>query len=144
MKMNQAPEPFWRPLESSPVLPVRRPEPDLQWIHNFQPISPPDSTIPSPKSSSPGVIERPEVEESGPSTGGAWIVVVYDNSVNTYEEVIHILMLATHCTFDEAAIETWEIDHLGKSVVHHGKEDECNNVASVIARIGIKVEVKEE
>ncbi len=97
-----------------------------------------------PRFSSPGTIERPEVEESGPSAGGHWVVVVYDNDKNTFEEVIAILMLATACTFEEAHIETWEIHHLGRSVVHHGKEDECQSAAAVIARIGIKVEVRAE
>lgn len=73
-----------------------------------------------------------------------WIVTVYDNEVNTYEEVTSILMVATGCTLEEAAIETWEIDHIGKSVVHHASEDECTTVARVISKIGIHVEVSKE
>lgn len=94
----------------------------------------------------PGVIERPEVEEDGPSTGGSggWIVTVYDNDVNTFDEVVMILLRATDCSLDEAQIETWEIHHLGRSVVHHGKEDECTDAAHIIAKIGIRVEVSEE
>lgn len=90
------------------------------------------------------MIERPEIEEQSPQTGGHWTVVVFNNDYNTYQEVISILMIATQCTFDEAAMETWEIDHLGKSVVHHGKEDECTRAAEIIRTIGIKVEVREE
>ena len=95
--------------------------------------------------SAPGVIEKPEVEELGPgSAGDSWIVTVFNNEVNTWQEVIAILMVATGCPFEEAYIETWEIDQLGKSVVHHGEEDECQSVASVIAEIGIRVEVSSE
>lgn len=83
-----------------------------------------------------------ELESTGGS-GAEWIVVVYDNDYNTVEEVIHILIAATHCSFEEAAIETWEIHHLGKSVVHHADKEECERVASIIATIGIRVEVKE-
>lgn len=95
--------------------------------------------------SSPGVIERPEVEEIGPGSGGdSWIVTVFNNEVNTWQEVISILMIATGCDFNEAYIETWEVDHLGKSVVHHAEEDECTKVAAVIAEIGIRVEISSE
>ncbi|HWA83634.1 MAG TPA: ATP-dependent Clp protease adaptor ClpS [Fimbriimonadaceae bacterium] len=96
-------------------------------------------------SSAPGVIERPEIEEVGPGSGGdGWIVTVYNNDHNTWQEVIAILMIATGCNFDEAYIETWEIDRLGKSVVHHGAEEECVKAAKVIAEIGIRVEVAAE
>jgi hypothetical protein len=93
----------------------------------------------------PGTIENPELEEleSGPSFGH-WIVTVYNNDHNTYEEVITILMIATGCDLDEASIETWEIDNIGRSVVHHGREDECRDAAEIIGQIGIRVEVSEE
>lgn len=70
-----------------------------------------------------------------------WMVTVYDNETNTYEQVITILMIATGCNAEEAYIEAWEIDHLGRSVVHLASEEECQRVAEIIATIGIQVEV---
>lgn len=97
------------------------------------------------KFSGPAIIESPvEVEETKVQPEREWIVTVFDNEVNTYDEVIAILILATGCTYEEASIETWEIDHLGKSVVHCSSEEECKKVASVIAKIGIYVEVSQE
>lgn len=78
-----------------------------------------------------------------PQEGAGWIVTVFNNETNTWEEVVDILRKATHCTFEEAWNETWEIDHLGMSVVHQGDEAECRRAAAVIATIGIKVEVSE-
>jgi len=72
------------------------------------------------------------------------IVVVYDNDHNTFDEVIDILMRATGCSLHEAQMETWEVHHLGKSVVHHADAEECERVASVIRTIGIRVEVRPE
>ena len=86
-------------------------------------------------------IHEPDLSVSG---YGGWNVTVYNNEVNTYAEVMMILMAATGCTIDEASIETWEIDHLGKSVVHVGKAPECQAVAAVISTIGICVAVLEE
>ena len=81
----------------------------------------------------------------GPGTGNdEHIVIVFNNEHNTYEEVAGILMRATGCNAKEAEIETWEVDHLGKSVVHHGEEKECERIASIIRTIGIKVEVRQE
>ena len=93
----------------------------------------------------PAIIERPEVEEKGPGgSGGHWVVTVFDNDYNSIDQVMLILMKATGCTVREAEIETWEIHNLGKSVVHFGDEEECREVADVIAQIGIRVEVSEE
>jgi len=69
---------------------------------------------------------------------------VFNNEANTYDEVIFILMAATECTPDEAYMETWEIDHLGRSVVHHGGGDECRRAGEIIGTIGIRVEVSQE
>lgn len=95
--------------------------------------------------SRPGILDRPELDQSQQSQAQKhWIVTVFNNEINTYDEVMNILMIATNCSVDEAYMETWEIDHLGQSVVHFGKEKECSAVAEVIRTIGIRVEVSEE
>src|SRR2546423_15624769 len=91
-----------------------------------------------------GTIVLPEKQTAGPGSGqGGYVVIVYNNDHNTYEEVEQILMQATSCSKREAEIETWEVDHLGKSTVHHGDEDECEKAAAIIRTIGIQVEVRE-
>lgn len=94
--------------------------------------------------SMPGTIESPEIHVSHTGSGDNWIVTVYNNEYNTWDEVVNILMAATGCSEDEADMETWEVDNLGKSVVHHGAQDECEAAAGIIAEIGIRVEVSEE
>lgn len=88
----------------------------------------------------------PERTERENSTGGGdgYIVIVYNNEHNTYEQVTSILIRATGCTREEAEIETWEVDHLGQSVVHHGGQEECERAAAIIRTIGIHVEVRED
>lgn len=85
-----------------------------------------------------------EDEEQTPGAGNGFIVIVYDNDYNTWNEVTSILQKATGCTLEEAEIETWEVDTLGKSVVHHGSREECDRAAGIIRTIGIRVEVVEE
>ena len=89
-------------------------------------------------------VERTDLQGADASEQESWMVVVYNNDHNTYDEVMMILMIATHCTVDEAEIETWEVDHLGKSCVHFADKDECETVARIIRQIGIEVEVKSE
>ena len=86
--------------------------------------------------------KKDRIDESLGSSG--YLVIVYDNDKNTWVEVTTILQKATGCTSEEAEIETWEIDNLGKSVVHHGGREECNRAAGVIRIIGIRVEVVED
>lgn len=96
------------------------------------------------RSVNPTIEELPSISDSDGATGDRWIVTVYNNDTNTYDEVITILIIATDCSPEEAWIEAWEIDHLGFSVVHCASEDECITAAEVIATIGIRVEVQRE
>ena len=93
----------------------------------------------------PETIERPDLDSLNQTKKSeGWIVTVFNNEVNTYEQVITILTIATHCSSEEAEMEAWEIDNLGRSVVHHGAEKECLRASEIIATIGIKVEVSQE
>lgn len=89
-----------------------------------------------------GLPER--IVEELPATGEGWIVTVYNNEHNSYEQVMTILMIATKCTSEEAFIEAWEIDNFGQCVVHRACQDECKSAADIIATIGIRVEVSPE
>lgn len=73
---------------------------------------------------------------------GEHLVIVFNNDHNTFDEVISILQKATGCSREEAEMETWEVDALGKSVVHHADRQECERVATIIATIGIRVAVE--
>lgn len=90
------------------------------------------------------IVAPEQIQEQILDHGETWIVTVFDNSRNTYEEVMTVLVLATGCTQEEAYIEAWEIDHFGSCVVHRSSEGECQSVADVVSAIGIKVEVTRE
>lgn len=88
-----------------------------------------------------GIVLPERTAETLPTKGEGWIVTVFNNDHNTYDEVMRVLMVATGCNSEEAYIEAWEIDHYGKCVVHKACETECKKAADVIATIGIQVEV---
>ena len=92
----------------------------------------------------PSSTELPELDDSATSSGGSYVVTVYDNDYNSLHQVRQILILATGCTVEEAEMETWEVHNLGKSVVHQASQEECQTVAAIISQIGIKVTVTQE
>lgn len=89
------------------------------------------------------IVELPELQDSDLSTG-RWKVTIFNNHVNTVEEVVDVLMKATRCDQEEAQIETWEAHHYGKSDVHFTSRRECELVAGIISSIGVKTEVSPE
>ena len=88
--------------------------------------------------------QEEEIADRTIGGGSGFLVIVYDNDKNTWDQVVMILQKATGCTLEEAEIETWEVDNLGKSVVHHSGQEECERVAGIIRTIGIRVEVVED
>ena len=86
---------------------------------------------------------RPDLlDETTHSLCSDYVVIVFDNEYNTWEEVIGILQKATGCSLEEAEMETWEVHFTGRSVVHHGDQAECERAAAIIATIGIRVAVE--
>lgn len=72
------------------------------------------------------------------------MVMIYNNDHNTFDEVIEVLIVATGCDYEEAAIEAWEAHHFGRAPVHFSTQPECEDVASTIASIGLRTEVCKE
>lgn len=86
---------------------------------------------------------EPSILDSHTGTG-RWMVVIFNNEANSFEEVIEVLMRATGCSAEEAYIETWEAHTYGKASVHFAKQTECEIVAAMIGSIGVKTEVRPE
>lgn len=75
---------------------------------------------------------------------GRWMVTIFDNDTNTVDQVEDVLMLATGCDAQEAAIETWEAHTFGKAPVHFASQSGCEEAARIISAIGVKTEVAPE
>lgn len=86
---------------------------------------------------------HPEVIESQ-SGVGRWMVVIFNNDVTGFDEVIEVLMRSTGCSATEAYIEAWEAHTYGKAPVHFSEKTECEVVASMISSIGVRTVVSLE
>lgn len=69
-------------------------------------------------------------------------VVVIDNPVNTYEEVMAVVREALGCSFERAFEIAQEIDNTGSACVATVALAEARRIAAIIRRIGIEVRVE--
>lgn len=70
--------------------------------------------------------------------------VIFNNDYTPMDVVVMILMQATGCDADEAAIEMWEAHHFGQANVHFSSQIECKRAAKLIESVGVKTEVLPE
>lgn len=84
--------------------------------------------------------ETEEVVEEQITT--PWKVVLYDDDIHTFEEVIAQLMKATGCSLAKAETLTWQVHNEGKAIVYEGEFEECLKVDSVLKEIQLVTEIK--
>ncbi len=83
-------------------------------------------------------------ESTSQSVKNRYRTVIFNNDHTPMDTVIYVLMLATDCDAEEAAIEMWEAHHFGQANVHFASQTECTQAAKVIERAGIRTEVLPE
>lgn len=94
-------------------------------------------------SSNPSEIEVEEVEEQTEDTvHHPWRLILYDDDIHTFDEVIEQVMKATGCSLSRAEDITWKVHHEGKALVHEGEFEECLRIDSVLKEIQLVTEIK--
>jgi hypothetical protein len=89
-------------------------------------------------------ILHPEISDASPKSKGRWMVMIFNNADNQFEDVVDVIMRATMCSKEEAVIETWEAHTYGKAPVHFSSRRDCVEVAGIIEDIGVQTEVRPE
>lgn len=69
-------------------------------------------------------------------------VIVFNDSIHTFDEVIHQIMKATGCDGDTAQTRTMEIHNDGKSAVFSGEMIECIRVSSILEEIALHTQIE--
>ena len=67
----------------------------------------------------------------------AWRVLLFNDEVHTFDEVIDQIMKATGCARGQAEDLTWTVHHQGKAQVYEGELEECLKVESVLSEIDL-------
>ena len=71
-----------------------------------------------------------------------WRVILYDDDIHTFEEVIVQLVKATGCTAERAERHAWTVHTRGKDCVYQGEFFECFRVQGVLREIGLVTEIE--
>ena len=94
----------------------------------------PQTTEPAPK-----VAPVVEVEEA---VATPWSLILYDDDIHTFDEVIHQLVKALRCDFPTAEEITMKVHNEGKALVFEGSFDECFRINSVLTEIQLVTEIR--
>ncbi|MAQ91979.1 MAG: Clp protease ClpS [Rhodothermaceae bacterium] len=89
----------------------------------------------------PGVAPVVE-EETDAAVETPWRVILYDDDIHTFEEVILQLMKATGCTPEQGERHAWTVHTRGKDCVYQGDFFDCFRVQGVLREIQLVTEIE--
>lgn len=69
-------------------------------------------------------------------------VILFNDEVHTFEEVIAQIMKATGCSQTRAEELTWEVHSSGKAVVFTGEMHRCIEVSSILEEIMLMTQIE--
>ena len=71
-------------------------------------------------------------------------VVLFNDDVHTFDEVIVQLMKAINCSFEKARSLAFEVHVKGKAIVFFGPLTKCLKVTSVLEEIGLHTQIQSD
>jgi len=69
-------------------------------------------------------------------------VILYNDELHTFQEVIGQIIKATGCDVTRAESLTWEVHHAGKAMVFEGEVPKCVRVSSVLEEIDLMTHIE--
>ena len=72
----------------------------------------------------------------------AYRVVLYNDEVHTFDEVILQIIKAIQCTRSKAEKHTWEVHTKGLSIIYAGTLPACLKVSAILEEIDLKTEIQ--
>ena len=85
--------------------------------------------------------ERPDIEEEiliqEPSK-----VILFNDDIHTFDEVIGQLIKAVRCTEQKAEAFAWEVHTNGSAIVYSGEMARCVEVSSILEEIMLMTQIE--
>jgi ATP-dependent Clp protease adapter protein ClpS len=81
-------------------------------------------------------------DDIGTRIGEPWKVILYNDDIHTFDEVILQLQKALKCSAQRAEQIAFEAHTKGKAIAFSGEFDECFRVAGVLREIQLIVEIE--
>lgn len=69
-------------------------------------------------------------------------VILFNDEVHTFDEVISQIIKATRCAREKAEALTWEVHNTGKAVVYTGELARCVQVSSILEEIQLMTQIE--
>jgi ATP-dependent Clp protease adaptor protein ClpS len=85
------------------------------------------------------VVEK--TDDTGADTADGARVILFNDDYHSFDEVIHQLIKAISCSFEQAEKFANTVHHEGKCEVYHGSMEECLHVSAVLEEIELKTAV---
>ena len=86
-------------------------------------------------------VEEPDTITTNDVTNAAK-VILFNDDIHTFDDVIVQLMKATSCSMERAEELAWEVHNKGKAVVYDGDLPDCLKVSSVLEEIALHTQVE--
>jgi ATP-dependent Clp protease adaptor protein ClpS len=90
-------------------------------------------------------LATPEIETDitdGTDTGLPAKVILFNDNVHSFDEVIDQLMKAISCSRDKAEGLAWEVHTRGKACVYTGDMNDCLRVSHVLEEIALHTQIE--
>ncbi len=81
-------------------------------------------------------------EETEERLDDPWKVILYNDEIHSFDEVILQLIKATGCSTEDAARTAWQAHMMGKAMAYQGTFDECFRVQGVLHEIQLVTEIE--
>lgn len=81
-------------------------------------------------------------EETEDHVDTPWRVILYNDEIHTFDEVIMQIVKATGCSTSEAEELAWKVHTNGKAAVYEGSFEECFRVQGVLREIQLVTEIE--
>ncbi len=93
----------------------------------------------------PGREKAPEVDimaDDREEINNPWRVLLYDDDIHTFDEVIFQITKALHCGTPQAEELTFKVHNEGKALVYEGTFEACFEINSILKEIQLITEIK--
>lgn len=71
-----------------------------------------------------------------------WRVILFNDAIHTFDEVIRQLIKATGCSTDDAEKIAWTVHTRGKAMAFEGSFPDCFRVQGVLREIQLVTEIQ--
>lgn len=69
-------------------------------------------------------------------------VILFNDEVHSFDEVIEQIIKATGCDYHRAEALTWQVHYNGKAIVYDGEMVQCVKVSGVLEEIALMTQIE--